>query len=42
MRGIIKSKDVREYINKIGHQFTDRELATLIYNTDWSLPEKHK
>ena len=42
VKDIIRSKDVRKYINEIGHQFMDKELATLIYNTDWSIPEKHK
>lgn len=41
MQEIIKSKDVREYIDKIGYQFTDSGRATLIYNTDWSIQKKH-
>ena len=29
---LIPSNDTREYLNKIGHSFTDFEKATLIFN----------
>ena len=38
----IKSKDVREYNEKIGHKFTTLESAFLVWrNTDITLKEKH-
>ena len=38
----IKSKDVREYDEKIGHKFTALESAFLVWhNTDITLKEKH-
>jgi len=30
---LIPSKDVRDYLKEIGHQFTDAEKATIVYNT---------
>jgi hypothetical protein len=42
MRELILSNDVRAYIKKTGHKFTDFEQATLIYNSGWSLEEMHK
>lgn len=42
MQEIIKSKDVRKYLQEKNFCFTDFEKATLIYNSDWSIPEKHQ
>lgn len=42
MRELIPSKDVRNYLQKIGREFNDFECATLIYNSNWSLNEKHQ
>ena len=42
MKELIPSKDVRDYLKKSNHRFTDSEKATLIYNSEWSLPSKHK
>ena len=42
MRELIPSKDVRNYLQKLGRKFNDFESATLIYNSDWSLKEKHQ
>lgn len=42
MKELIPSKDVRDYLKEREHIFSDSERATLIYNSDWSLPEKHE
>ncbi len=42
MTELIPSKDVRNYLQKIGREFNDFECATLIYNGDWSLKKKHQ
>lgn len=42
MKELIPSKDVRDYLKEREHIFSDSEKATLIYNSDWSRPEKHE
>ncbi len=42
MRELIPSKDVRNYLQKIGREFNDFECAIVIYNSDWNLNEKHQ
>lgn len=42
MKGLMLSKDVRDYLKEREHIFSDSEKATLIYNSDWFLPEKHE
>lgn len=42
MRELIPSKDVRNYLQKIGREFNDLERATIICNSDWNLNKKHQ
>ena len=43
MRELIVSKDVRKYLQKRKHVFSDVEIATLVSNNlTWSLSEKHQ
>lgn len=39
MRELIPSKNVRNYLQKLGRKFNNFECATLIYNSDWSLTQ---
>lgn len=39
--GIIPSEDVRKYIRKTGHEFTDEEKATILYNLDLGMERMH-
>lgn len=42
MKDLIKSKDVREYIEKIGYEFSDLEKAVLIINSGQSLIKQNQ
>lgn len=42
MLELIPSKDVREYCKSIGHEFSDFEKATIIYNSNMTEEEKSK
>lgn len=42
MVGLIPSKDVRDYCKTIGHEFSDFEKATIIYNSRMTEEEKSK
>ena len=39
---LIKSKDVREYIEKTGFKFSDADLATIVYQSGLPIPKIHE
>ena len=41
MLELIKSKYVREYVEKTGFKLSDMDFATIAYHSDLSIPEKH-
>ena len=41
MLKLIESKYVREYIEKTGFEFSDMDFATIAYNSDLPIPDKH-